>query len=348
MKFSSNPTQAASQRIADRSAVRQPSTLLRSLRSVCILIAFSMTQLVAAQSYPDKPIRMVVPFAPGGGADYFARPLGQMLSESLERYVIIDNRAGANGAIGAEIVMRAPPDGYTLLFGSAGVMTIGPAVNRKLRYDTERDFVPVALIVDSPFSLIVHPSLGVKSVKELVNYARTNPGQLRYGSSGIGGAPHLAGELFNDIAKVNTLHVPYKGVGPMVTDLLAGRINMTFIGANVVQQHVASGKLHVVATTGAKRSPVTRDVPTMSEVGLPGFSAGTWYGVLAPAGTPRAIVSKLNSETNRAFMQPDMKELLTKTGAEPAGKTPEQFGAFMKSERKKWDRLVKNANIRIE
>jgi len=320
----------------------------RSFRSLCILVALAMTPIAAAQSYPDKPIRIVVPFAPGGGADYFARPLGQKLTEALGRPIIIDNRGGANGAIGAEIVMQAPPDGYTLLFGSAGVITIGPAVNPKLRYDPDRNFVPVALIVDTPFSLIVHPSVGVKSVKELVGYARSNPGKLRYGSSGIGGAPHLAGELFNDIAKVNTLHVPYKGVGPMVTDLLAGRIEMTFIGTNVVQQHVAAGKLHVVATTGARRSPITPDLPTMAEAGLPGFSAGTWYGILAPAGTPRAVVAKLNAETNRAFTHADMKELLAKTGAEPAGRTPEQFGAFLKTERQKWERLVKSANIKLE
>ena len=306
-----------------------------------------MPQGASAQSYPDKPIRLVVPFAPGGGADYFARPLGNKLTESLGQAILIDNRGGANGAIGAEAVMIAPADGYTLLFGSAGVLTIGPALNPNLKYG-QKDFAPVALIVDSPFSLIVHPSAGAHNLKELVTSARNNPGKLRYGSSGVGGAPHLAGELFDSIAKTKSEHVAYKGVGPMVTDLLAGRIEMTFIGINVVQQHVAAGKLLVLATTGSKRSPLAPDLPTMSEAGLPGFAAGTWYGVLGPASTPRAVVSKLNGEINRVFTQPDMKDLLAKTGAEPAGMSPEQFGGFMKTEVDKWSKVVKSANIKLE
>jgi len=319
----------------------------RALRSVAALALALAAPFAQAQTYPDKPIRLIVPFAPGGGADYFARPMGVKLTESLGQTMVIDNRGGANGAIGAEAVMHAPADGYTLLFGSAGVLTIGPAVNANLKYG-QKDFAPVALIVDSPFSLIVHPSVGAKNLKELVTYARNNPAKLSYGSSGIGGAPHLAGELFDNIAKTKSVHVAYKGVGPMVTDLLAGRIQMTFIGINVVQQHVAAGKLLVLASTGSKRSPLAPDLPTMSEAGLPGFAAGTWYGVLAPAVVPRAIVTRLNSEINRVFTQDDMKQLLANTGAEPAGMSPEQFGNFMRAELDKWARLVKAANIKIE
>ena len=310
--------------------------------------ALALPQVATAQAYPDKPIRLIVPFAPGGGADYYARPVGAKLSESLGQAIVIDNRGGANGAIGAEAVMNAPADGYTLLFGSAGVITIGPAVNPNLKYDPDKHFLPVALIVDSPFSLIVHPSTGAKNLKDLIAYARANPGKLRYGSSGVGGAPHLAGELFDDIAKTKSVHVAYKGVGPMVTDLLAGRIEMTFIGINVVQQHVSAGKLLVLATTSSKRSPLSVDLPTMSEAGLPGFAAGTWYGVLAPAGTPRAIVTRLNGEVNRALAGADIKGLLAKQGAEPPAMTPEQFGSFLTTERQKWTRLVKAANIKIE
>lgn len=326
----------------------QRALISRAVVALTLAAAWAALPRAAhAQTYPDKPIRLVVPFAPGGGADYFARPLGNKLTESLGQAILIDNRSGANGAIGAEAVMHAPADGYTLLFGSAGVLTIGPAVNPRLKYG-QKDFTPVALIVDSPFSLIVHPSTGVKNLKELVTYARNNPGKLRYGSSGVGGAPHLAGELFDNIAKTRSVHVAYKGVGPMVTDLLAGRIEMTFIGINVVQQHVAAGKLLVLATTGSKRSPLAPDLPTMSEAGLSGFAAGTWYGVLGPANTPRAVITKLNGEINRVFTQPDMKDLLAKTGAEPAGMSPEQFGGFMKTELDKWAKLVKNANIKLE
>jgi tripartite-type tricarboxylate transporter receptor subunit TctC len=322
--------------------------LKRSLQAtLAVLAAFTLPSIAQGQTYPDKPIRLIVPFAPGGGADFFARPMSTKLGESLGQAIVVDNRGGANGAIGAEAVMNSPADGYTLLFGSAGVLTIGPAVNPNLKY-SQKDFAPVALIVDSPFSLIIHPSVGAKNLKDLVTYARNNPGKLSYGSSGIGGAPHLAGELFDNIAKTKSVHVAYKGVGPMVTDLLAGRIQMTFIGINVVQQHVAAGKLAVLATTGGKRSPLAPDLPTMSEAGLPGFAAGTWYGVLGPAGTPRAVVTRMNGEINRVFTQPDMKELLSRTGAEPAGMSPEQFSGFMKTELDKWSRVVKAANIKLD
>lgn len=323
-------------------------TTLKSLAGLIAGTALVLGSAAQAQTWPDKPIRLIVPFAPGGGADYYARPVGTKLTESLGQAIVIDNRGGANGAIGAEAVMHAPADGYTLLFGSAGVITIGPAVSPNLKYDPDRDFVPVALIVDSPFSLIVHPSLGVKNLRDLIAYARANPGKLRYGSSGVGGAPHLAGELFDDIAKTKSVHVAYKGVGPMVTDLLAGRIEMTFIGINVVQQHVAAGKLQVLATTSSKRSPLSADLPTMSEAGLPGFAAGTWYGILAPTGTPRPVVTKLNNETNRALAGAEIKGLLAKQGAEPPAMSPEQFGSFLSTERAKWTRLVKAANIKIE
>ncbi|MCC6532641.1 MAG: tripartite tricarboxylate transporter substrate binding protein [Burkholderiales bacterium] len=322
--------------------------LFKAAAVLAALSAWLGATAAVAQTYPTKPIRLIVPFAPGGGADYFARPLAAKLTEALGQTVLIDNRGGANGAIGAELVMRATPDGYTLLFGSAGVITIGPALNPALKYDPDKHFVPIALIVVSPFSLIVHPSAGAKTLPELIRIAREHPGKLKYGSSGVGGAPHLAGEMFDHIAKARTVHVAYKGVGPMVTDLLAGRIEMTFIGINVVQQHVAAGRLLVLGTTGSRRSPLAPDIPTMAEAGLSGFLAGTWYGVLAPAGTPRAVVARLNTEINRAFDQADMKALLAKTGAEPATMSPEQFGNFIRSERERWSKLAKAANIKLD
>lgn len=312
----------------------------------CFFLALmTLSSFVQSQTYPDKPIRLIVPYAPGGGADYLARPLGQKLTESLGQPVLIDNRGGANGAIGAEAVMRAAPDGYTLLYGAAGGMTIGPAFTPNLKYNTTRDFVPVALIVNTPASLIVHPSVGAKSLKELIAYARANPGKLKYGSAGVGSTAHLAGELFDEMAKVKTEHVPYKGAGPMVTDLISGRIEMTFIGIFVVQQHVIAGKLSVLAVAGNKRSPIAPDVPTMTEAGLPGYLSSSWYGVFAPTGTSSSIVSKLNSEINRTLTHADIKGLLAKTGADVEPGPPEQFAEFIRNEQQIWAKLAKSVKI---
>ncbi len=318
------------------------------LCGICVLMSGALSLPAQAQTYPTKPVRIIIPFAPGGGADYIARPLGPKLMEALGQPVILDNRGGANGAIGADAAIKAAPDGYTLFFGSAGVLTIGPALTPGLNYVPERDFLPIALLADIPFSLIVHASLPAKSAKELVAYARANPGKLKYGVSGIGGAPHLAGELFNITAKVDTLHVNYKGVGPMLTDLLAGRLDMTFVGLNTVRQHVTSGKLVALATTGDRRSPFAPDLPTLAEAGLSEFKAGTWYGVLALAGTPRPVILRLNTELNRILAGNDFKELLATSGAEPANNTPEQFGQFMKEERQRWDKVIKAASIKLE
>jgi tripartite-type tricarboxylate transporter receptor subunit TctC len=318
------------------------------LRSFALALGAAPAPHASAQSYPDKPIRLVVPFAAGGGADYFARPLANKLSESLGQFVIVDNRGGANGAIGAEAVARATADGYTLLFGSAGVMTTGPLLDAKLKYDAERDFLPVALVAEVPFSLIAHPAVKARSVKELIALARANPGKLKYGSSGVGGAPHLAGELFNALAGTEMLHIAYRGLGPLLADLLAGRMELTFVGYNVVQQHVAIGRLVALATTGDRRSPAAPDLPTMAESGLPAFKAGSWYGVLAPARTPRAVVTRLNEDVNRAMAQQDMKERSAATGAEPMRDSPEQFAAYMRAERARWAKVIAAANIRLE
>jgi len=330
--------------------LRRRAILPASMRPVALLVleCALVPAAAQAQTYPDKPIRMVVPFAPGGGADFIARPVAAKLNESLGQFVVIDNRGGANGAIGAEAVARATPDGYTLLFGSAGVITTGPLLDSKLKYDVERDFAPVALLAEVPFFLIAHSSVKARTMKELVAYARANPGKLKYGSSGVGGAPHLAGELLDSLAKIGTLHIAYRGLGPVLSDLLAGRIDYTFVGINVVQQHVASGRLVALGTTGERRSPIAPELPTMAEAGLPGFKAGTWYGVLAPAGTPRAIVQRLNADMNRILGLPDIRERLAATGAEPSGNSPEQFAAYMRSERQRWGAVIKAAMIKLE
>jgi tripartite-type tricarboxylate transporter receptor subunit TctC len=320
----------------------------RIVRIIAAAALIGIASAVGAQGYPARPIRMIVPFAPGGGADYFARPLGQKLSEALGQPVVIENRGGANGAIGAEAVQQAAPDGYTLLFGSAGVMTVGPAVTPKLKYDPERDFVPIALVANSPFSLIVNPALGTKTLKDFIAYAKDHPNKLRYGSSGIGGAPHLAGELFDDVAKVKMEHVPYRGVGPMLTDLLADRIDLTFIGANVVQQYATTGKLELLATASGRRSPVTPNVPTMAEAGLPGFTVGTWYGVFAPAKTPPDVIIRLNGAINRLLADPEIRDLLARTGAIPEPMSPDAFAVWMRNERERWDRLARSAHISLE
>jgi tripartite-type tricarboxylate transporter receptor subunit TctC len=328
--------------------------LLKSIARTALTLAAAAGGLAAGplaqaeQAYPTRPIRLIIPFAPGGGADYFARPLAQKLTAELGQSVVADNRGGANGAIGAEFVKHANPDGYTLLLGSAGVITIGPAVSKNLQYEPARDFVPVGLVANSPFSLIVNPAIGTKTFADFLAYARANPGKLRYGSSGIGGAPHLAGLLFENVAKVRMDHVPYRGVGPMITDLLANRINLTFIGGNVVQQFVDDGKLLLLATASSKRSPVTPNVPTTEQAGLPGFQVGSWYGVFAPEGTPGEIVARLNRAINKILVEPDMRELLARTGALPEPMTPADYAAFLSAERGKWEQLAKAANITIE
>jgi tripartite-type tricarboxylate transporter receptor subunit TctC len=235
-----------------------------------------------------------------------------------------------------------------LLFGSAGVLVISPALYSKLPFDTVRDFAPVALMTEVPFTLIAHPSVPAQSVKELIEFARAHPGKLKYGSAGAGGAPHLAAELMKNMARIDMLHVPYKGLGPALTELLGGQIDLIFAGSNLVQQHVQAGKLKILAVTGEQRAPAMPEVPTFAESGLPGYRAGTWYGVLAPAGTPARIVQRLNGELNRILALAEIKQRLATQGAQPAGNTPEQFGRFIRAELVKWAKVVKDAGIKLE
>ena len=319
--------------------------ILPRVLCACSIAAFAVGAF--AQSYPNKPVRLIVTFAPGGGADFMGRLIGQKLSESFGQSVVIENRAGAGGSIGNEAVAKAAPDGYTLLLGAAGALVIAPWLYAKLPFDTVKDFAPISLLATVPFALTVHPSIPANTVPELIALARANPGKLNYGSSGEGGAPHLAGELMKSMAKIDMVHVPYKGLSPAITDLIGGQLGLIFADVNLVNPHIHAGKLKGLAVTGAQRSPIMPQLPTVAEAALPGYQAGTWYGLLAPAGTPRDVVARLNGEVLRVLSTAEMKERFATQGAEPAGNSPEQFASFIKTELDKWAKVVKAANIKL-
>jgi len=301
----------------------------------------------AQGQYPGKPVRLIVPFPPGGGTDTLARILGQKLADVLGQQVVIDNRPGAGTNIGAEIAAKAPPDGYTVLMGNIA-HAINVTLYSKLSYDLVRDFAPVTLLASTPNILVVHPSLPVKSAKELIALAKARPGQLDYASSGGGSSAHLAAELFSNMAGVKMTHVPYKGGGPAVIALIGGQCSVGFATTPSVINHVKSGKLRGLAVTTAQRSPSTPDLPTISEAGVAGYEAGTWYGLLVPAGTAKEIVARLHAESVKLLKLPEVKERLDATGFEPIGSTPEQFAAYIRSEIEKWAKVVKASGARAD
>jgi len=322
---------------------------MRPIAAACLAAVLAAPAAVAhAQGYPSKPIRMVVTFAAGGGADFVGRLLAQRLTESFGQTVVVDNRAGANGAIGNEAVAKAPPDGYTLLLGAAGPLTVSPALYAKLPFDTLRDFAPITLAASSPFTFALHPSVPARSLKEFIALARSQPGKLNFGSSGTGGSPHLAGELLKSMAKIDVVHVPYKGLGPAITDLLGGQVDMVVADVSLVLPHEKAGRLRALAVTSPERSSVMSHVPTVNEAAIPGYAAGTWYGLLAPAATPPDILTRLHAETVKILASPAMRERLATQGSEPGGNTSAQFGAFLRAEIDKWRALVKAANIKVE
>lgn len=304
--------------------------------------------LAAAQNYPARPVRVVVQFAAGGGADFVARVLSAKLTDLLGQSVVVDNKPGANGAIANEQVAKSAPDGYTLLLGAAGPLTVSPAVIASLSYDTLRDFAPVALAAASPFCVTLHPSVPADSIATLIALAKSRPGKLSFGSSGTGGSPHLAGELFMSMAGVNMVHVPYKGLAPAINDLIGGQIEISFADVGLVIGQVNAKKLKALAVTGVKRSSVAPQVPTVAEAGLSGYEAGTWYGVLAPRGTPVEIVRRLNTEILKVLEMADVKERLKTQGADPAGNSPEEFQELLRRELAKWTKLVKAARIELQ
>lgn len=319
----------------------------RLVKMVCPLVLMSAVAAATAQSFPTKPIRIVIGFPPGGGIDLVARILGPRITERLGQQVIVDNRPGANGIIGTELVAKAAPDGYTIFFGTTGNLSVNPVLYATLPFSIERDFTPLGQISSVPFLLYVHPSVPAKTVSEFVAHAKANPGKVHFYSSGNGGLPHLSGELLNTIAGIRTVHVPYKGSSPGFNDLLGGQVQFGFDAFPIGLQHVKSGKLRALATTGPTRSAVLPDVPAAVET-LPGFEVVNWYGMVLPAGTPRAVIALLHAEIVRAMKIPEVREKLIAQGTDPVGSSPEEFGAFMKSETAKWGRVIKNANIRAD
>ncbi len=301
-----------------------------------------------AQAYPSRPIRFIVPFAPGGSTDTLARTLGQKLSAALGQQVVVDNRSGGNGNIGTEIVARAAPDGHSIVLGYIANLGIGPSLYAKLPFDPVRDFAPITQLAVAPNIFVAHPSVPAKSINEFIAYAKANPKKVNFASAAIASLGHLAGELLNTAAGIEMQHVPYKGSGQAVIDLLAGQVQVMFSGMSSVMPHVKAGKLRPLAVTGAQRSPAAPEVPTIAESGFKGFEAAAWYGVLAPAGTPKPIVGRLHAEIVRALKLPDVKERLESVGFELVGSTPEAFGAYIKTEIAKWAKVVKASGVKPE
>lgn len=299
------------------------------------------------ETYPNKPIRLIVPFPPGGGNDVIARIVGAKLGERLGQAVVIENRGGGNGTIGLAALAQAAPDGYTLAVGAAGPLAVNPTLYDKLPYDPVRDFAPVTNMVNFPLLLVVHPGVPVKGVSDLVELARSRPDALFYASPGNGNSGHLAGELFNSMAKVRTTHVPYKGQGPALSDLLAGQVQMLYSSIPSVIQYVRQGRLNAIAVGSSQRVPSLPDVPTIAET-IPGYEAYSWVGIVAPARTPKAIVTRLHDEIVQILAQKDVEDKLRGEGAIPIGDSPEHFAAYIKAEIVKWGAVVKSANIKAD
>jgi len=302
----------------------------------------------AAQEYPVKPVRLVVPFTPGGTTDILGRLVAQKLSESIGRQVIVDNRPGAGGTIGSDIVAKSPADGYTLIMGHIGTFGVNPTLYPKLPYDAVKDFQPITLFAMITNLLSVNPSLPVKSVKELVALARARPGQLNYGSGGNGSAAHLATEYFKLLSKTDIVHIPYKGTAPAITDLLAGNTSMILTGVPAQLPHIKSGRLRALGVASAKRQPLFPELPTIMESGVKGYEATQWYGVLAPAGTPRPIVDRLNAALVKALQSADVKERLASEAGEPVGNSPEEFHAFIQKEIARWAPVIRASGAKPE
>jgi tripartite-type tricarboxylate transporter receptor subunit TctC len=319
----------------------------------CIFLAALAVQLcmsasAVAQQYPVKPIRLVLPYPPGGGSDTIGRPLAQKMSEGLGQQVVVENRGGAGGNIGMEAVARSAPDGYTIVLALTAQLAVNPALFSKVPYDPLKDYAPITLLGSGGYILVVHPSLPVKTVKELIALAKTRPGQIAYSSSGNGSGGHLAAELLDSMAGIKMLHVPYKGGGPALMDLIAGQVQVLFSTQLASWPHVQSGRIRALASSIAKRPASLPDLPTVAEAGVPGFDAGVWYGVLAPAGTPRDIVMRLNSEVVRVLNQPDYRNLLVNNTIEPIGSPPEELSRYIRSELVKWAKVVKDAHVRVD
>ena len=313
--------------------------------TAALLAALVIVTAAHAQGYPFRPIRFVVPYAPGGNTDILSRLIGQKLNEAWGQQVIIDNRPGAAGTVGAELVARAPADGYTLIMGSFGNIIVASSLYKKLKYDPQRDFASIALISLPPGVLVENPVVPAQNVRELIAYAKNQPGKLNYGSPGAGAWNHLFFELFKANAGISIVHVPYKGIAPAVVDLLGGQVQLAISAFPPALPHVKSGKLRALAVTSAKRSGLMTEVPTIAESGLPGYEAAGWFGVLAPSGTPAPVVARLNAEINRILELAEVKASLAADGAEPAGGTPAQMAESARAASAKWAKLIRELNL---
>ena len=319
----------------------------RARIGLAVSLSLAGSAAVAADAYPSRPLRMVVPFAPGGGSDIVGRIIGIKLTEAWGQQVVVDNRPGGNANIGAMVVARAPADGHTLLLGNAN-FTINPALMKEMPFDPARDFAPITLLANVTNMLAVHSSLPVKSVKELIAYAKARPGQLNFASPGAGTSSHLGGELFRSMAGIEVVAIHYKGATPAMTDLIGGQVSFTITSMLSVMPHVKSGRLRALGVTTLKRSPAMPDLPTIAESGLPGFEATNWYGVLGTAGTPKPVIERLNKELVRIVASPDVREKFSQQGAEPETNTPAEFERFIKAEIVKWAKVVREAGIKPE
>jgi len=309
-----------------------------------LLIAMSVTTSALAADYPTRTITVINPWPPGGPADTVARPILQKLSEALKQPVVLENKAGANGVIGANYVARANPDGYTLLFSHVGPITISPAVQKEMPFDSVRDFAPITQIVSAPTVLVVRPDLPIHNLKEFVEYARANPGKLSYGSVGTGSTTHLAGEILATMANVNMLHVPYKGAAPVMTDLLGGQINCTFLNIAALMPYIKSGQVRPIGVSTLKRSPLLSELPAIAET-YPGFEVNSWYGMMAPAKTPANIVNLLQKEVAKILQMPEIIQTLQAAGLSVEGTTPEQYAEQIKRDLSRWQTAVAKAGI---
>jgi tripartite-type tricarboxylate transporter receptor subunit TctC len=319
------------------------------LRFALLLSVFLLvkTNAVGAEEYPGKPVRLIVPFAAGGGNDTVARAIAQQLSAGLGQQVYVENRAGAGGVVGAELAAKAPADGYTLFLGGVGSHAVNPKLHANLPYDPIRDFAPITLIASAPSVLVVHPSVPAGTLKEFTALAKARPGKFNYASNGNGSSAQLAAVMYESMAGVEMVHVPYKGLAPALADLLSGEVQLMFSSMVAIIPHIKAGRLRALAVTGRKRSPLLPEVPTIAESGLPGYEAGSWYGILAPAGTPRDIVMKLNAETVKALKQPEVRERLANEGAEAIGGTPEEFAAHIRAELARMGKMIADGRIRM-
>ena len=315
---------------------------------LCALLSAAVRAQTDAQNYPNRPVRWIVPFAPSGPTDLLSRAVAEKISQRLGQPFVVDNRPGAGGNIGAEVVSKSAPDGYVLMIGHVGTHAINATLYPKLAFDPVRDFTPITLIATLPLALVVHPSVPAKSVKDLIAHAKAHPGELNFASAGNGGPTHLTGELLKSAAGIDIVHVPYKGNAAALTDLVAGRVQMMFRNLLTSLPHVRAGKLRAVGISSPKRTPQAPDLPTVAESGVPGFSAVPWYGVLGPPSLPKPIVTKLSTEIARAIALPDMQERFVAQGIDLQSSTPEQFAALIKAEVVKWRKVVRDAGAKVD